>query len=72
MQAGKAIYADECAGCHTLDGSGIARLFPSLKGRASVQAAHADSLINVVLNGTLRRCDAWCADRPAMPYPAGT
>ena len=63
MQAGKAIYADECAACHTLDGSGIARLFPSLKGRASVQSAHADSLINVMLNGTRAAATGWCADR---------
>jgi mono/diheme cytochrome c family protein len=67
MQAGKAIYADECAACHTLDGSGIARLFPSLKGRASVQAAHADSLINVVLNGTRAAATPGAPTAPAMP-----
>ena len=67
MQAGKAIYADACAACHTLDGTGIFRLFPALKGRASVQSGHADSLIQVVLNGTRAAATRGEPTAPAMP-----
>jgi mono/diheme cytochrome c family protein len=35
MQAGQAIYDDQCSGCHAKDATGNARLFPALKGKVS-------------------------------------
>lgn len=52
MQTGAAIYADQCAGCHTFDGSGIARLLPALKGSPFVQQRQPTSLLRVVVDGT--------------------
>jgi len=51
MRAGEAIYLDNCAACHTSAGTGIAQLFPALKGSPSVQSADPASLIRVVLRG---------------------
>ncbi len=51
MRAGAAIYADNCAACHTAAGTGMPRLFPALKGSAVVQSASTASLLRVVLIG---------------------
>ncbi|HEX4173436.1 MAG TPA: cytochrome c [Acetobacteraceae bacterium] len=67
MQAGQAIYLDNCAGCHTIGGNGIARLFPTLKGSASVQSAKPDSVLQVILNGTRAVSTQWAPTGPAMP-----
>lgn len=67
MQAGKAIYNDQCAACHTKDGTGIARLFPSLKGRASLLSNHPDSLIHVILEGSRAVSTQAEPTAPAMP-----
>lgn len=52
MQAGAAIYADQCAACHGMDGTGIARLFPSLAGGAGVMSSEPVSVLHVILQGT--------------------
>ncbi len=52
MQAGEAIYVDQCSACHTISGSGIARLIPDLKGSPFVQQSEPDSLLHVILAGT--------------------
>jgi mono/diheme cytochrome c family protein len=67
MQAGAAIYTDECAACHTEEGAGIARLFPTLKGSPLVQSAEPTSLIHVVLNGSRAVATASAPSSPAMP-----
>jgi mono/diheme cytochrome c family protein len=51
MKVGAQIYADECSGCHKPDGSGIAALFPALKGSPAVQQTDPTSLLRVVLRG---------------------
>lgn len=51
MKAGAQIYADECAGCHRADGSGVTGLFPSLNGSAVVQQIDPTTLAHVVLRG---------------------
>lgn len=51
MIRGGAVYADECAACHTLRGVGQARLFPALKGSPEVQADNPTTLLRVVLQG---------------------
>jgi mono/diheme cytochrome c family protein len=67
MQAGAAIYTDECAACHTQDGAGIARLFPTLKGSPLVQSAEPTSLTHVVLEGSRAVATDAAPTAPAMP-----
>jgi mono/diheme cytochrome c family protein len=67
MQAGQAIYVDECSACHTRGGAGIPRLLPALKGAASVQQDSAISLIRVVLQGAQSAQTAHAVTGPAMP-----
>ncbi len=67
MQAGQAIYLDNCAACHTIGGDGIARLFPTLKGSASVQSWKPNSVLQVILNGTRAVSTQWAPTGPAMP-----
>lgn len=52
MKEGLAIYTDQCAACHTTGGTGITRLFPTLKGTPFVQSVEPTSLVHVVLEGT--------------------
>jgi mono/diheme cytochrome c family protein len=51
MKAGGQIYADECAGCHTRNGKGVAGLFPALNGSPAVQQDDPTTLLRVVLRG---------------------
>jgi len=51
MKAGAKIYADECSGCHTPNGKGVAGLFPALDGSPVVQQSDPTSLLRVVLRG---------------------
>jgi mono/diheme cytochrome c family protein len=67
MRAGSAIYADECAACHTMAGTGIARLFPTLKGSPFIQQYNAASLLHVVLQGTRAVATPAAPTGPAMP-----
>jgi mono/diheme cytochrome c family protein len=67
MRAGQAIYADNCAACHTDAGSGIARLFPTLKGSPSVQSADPTNLIRIVLQGAQSVATAAAPTGPSMP-----
>jgi mono/diheme cytochrome c family protein len=67
MKAGAQIYADECSGCHTADGKGIAGLFPSLNGAAVVQQTDPTTLMHVVLRGALSVATAKAPTGPAMP-----
>jgi mono/diheme cytochrome c family protein len=67
MQAGRAIYTDQCAACHTMDGTGIARLLPTLHGSPFVQQQKPDSLLRVVLDGTRAVSTELAPTGPAMP-----
>ncbi len=67
MQAGAAIYADNCAACHTSGGGGIARMFPALKGSAVVQSDSPTTLLRVVLIGAQAADTAAAPTGPAMP-----
>jgi mono/diheme cytochrome c family protein len=51
MQTGRAIYIDDCAGCHMDDGSGLRNAFPPLRHSSAIQAAKPSMLIAVVLEG---------------------
>jgi mono/diheme cytochrome c family protein len=48
---GAALYLDNCAGCHLAEGQGEPGAFPPLRQSTAVQAASADTLIGVILNG---------------------
>ncbi len=67
MKAGLAIYIDECAACHTMQGAGIARMLPTLKGSPSVQQQRPDSLVRVVLDGTRAVATELAPTGPGMP-----
>jgi mono/diheme cytochrome c family protein len=51
MVRGAAIYADNCAACHTMAGTGVAGMVPALKGSPGVQAPVAMNIIRTVLLG---------------------
>src|SRR5699024_6949998 len=51
MERGKAIYVDNCMGCHMADGSGQKNTFPPLRESSAIHAEKADTLIQVALAG---------------------
>ena len=67
MPAGGAIYADQCAACHTASGSGIVGLFPRLAGAPLVQQSDPTSLLHVVLHGNRAVATGFAPTGPAMP-----
>ena len=48
---GKAVYVDNCNGCHMDDGKGLAGIFPALAGSSAVQSENPDTLLHIVLAG---------------------
>lgn len=48
---GRDVYADDCSGCHLRSGEGQPGVFPPLKGSSAIQAAKADTLVRIVLDG---------------------
>jgi mono/diheme cytochrome c family protein len=67
MQQGQAIYNNQCAACHTVQGQGIVGLFPRLAAAPLVQQAQATSLIRVVLEGSRAVATDAAPTGPAMP-----
>jgi mono/diheme cytochrome c family protein/uncharacterized membrane protein YphA (DoxX/SURF4 family) len=67
MVAGQAIYKDNCAGCHTDDGTGIPRLFPRIAGSHAVQSDDPTTLIRTVLLGSQGAATAAAPTGPTMP-----
>jgi mono/diheme cytochrome c family protein len=51
MNAGEAIYRDQCSACHGLDGQGVPMLFPSLAQSSLAHANDPTSAIRLVLRG---------------------
>ncbi|MGN2253231.1 c-type cytochrome [Frateuria sp. GZRe12] len=51
LDRGAALYVDNCAGCHLKQGQGEIGAFPPLRQSSAVQAASADTLIGVILDG---------------------
>lgn len=64
---GASIYIDSCAACHRQNGQGASRVFPSLANNPMVLAAHPDSLIAVILNGSRLPSTAGAPSPLAMP-----
>ncbi|HEY1753209.1 MAG TPA: cytochrome c [Caulobacteraceae bacterium] len=52
MQAGAALYLDNCAACHRADGAGVPREFPPLKGNSNVQTGNPTTVDRFILSGT--------------------
>jgi mono/diheme cytochrome c family protein len=68
MDEGKALYVDDCAGCHMNDGAGVANAFPPLRASSAVQAAKPDLLVAVILQGA--RSPATSAKPTGLMMPA--
>jgi mono/diheme cytochrome c family protein len=51
MKAGQAIYRDQCAACHMIDGKGVANLFPSLADASVLRSRDPRTAIRLVLRG---------------------
>jgi mono/diheme cytochrome c family protein len=51
MRVGQAIYRDNCAACHTVEGAGIPQLFSALKSNPAVQSDDTTNVIRIVLQG---------------------
>jgi mono/diheme cytochrome c family protein len=67
MEAGSAIYRDQCSACHGLDGHGTPLLFPSLAESSLVRADNPGTLIRVVLRGARSVSTASEPTAPGMP-----
>lgn len=67
MISGQAIYRDTCSACHGSDGSGVAGLFPALKGAPAIQSIQPTSLIHAVLRGARSVATDGAPTGPAMP-----
>jgi mono/diheme cytochrome c family protein len=67
MKAGQAIYRDQCAACHKIDGGGVADMFPALRAAPSVRAADSTSLIRVVVDGAKSASTDGAPTGPGMP-----
>jgi mono/diheme cytochrome c family protein len=67
MKVGAAIYADECAGCHTMNGRGSSGLFPLLDGSPVVQQTDPTTLLHVVLRGARSTATDEAPTGAAMP-----
>lgn len=51
MKAGEAIYRDQCAACHMIDGKGVSHLFPSLTDASVLRSRDPRTAIRLVLRG---------------------
>jgi len=52
MAAGEAIYVDQCAACHAVDGKAAPTYFPPLPGAAVTQSIDPTTVIRFILSGT--------------------
>jgi mono/diheme cytochrome c family protein len=67
MLAGEAIYRDQCAACHQIDGKGVARLFPSLADSSLARSDDPTSLLHLVLRGSRSVATKHEPTGPGMP-----
>jgi mono/diheme cytochrome c family protein len=52
MAAGQAIYVDDCAACHAVDGKAAPTDFPPLPGAAVTQQTDPTTIVRFILSGT--------------------
>jgi mono/diheme cytochrome c family protein len=67
MQAGAAIYRDQCSACHGLEGRGIPLLFPSLADSSLARSTDPTTSIRIVLRGARSVATAAEPTAPGMP-----
>jgi mono/diheme cytochrome c family protein len=67
MKAGGAIYRDQCAACHALDGKGVSGLFPSLAESGVLRSSDPRSAIRIVLRGARSVATDKSPGAPGMP-----
>lgn len=67
MTAGRAIYEDNCTGCHSGAGTGAPGLFPRLAGSPDVQSDDPTTLIGAVLFGSQAAATPDAPTGPTMP-----
>ena len=67
MVAGQAIYRDQCAACHQIDGKGVPQLFPSLAESSGVRSRDATTLIRIIVRGARSVATAQEPTAPGMP-----
>lgn len=67
MQAGAAIYRDQCSACHKIDGSGAPYLIPNLAGSAAVASREPTTLLQVILRGAQSVATREEPTAPQMP-----
>lgn len=67
MKAGHAIYRDQCAACHMIDGKGVAHLFPSLADASVVRSSDPRTAIRLVLRGARTVATDGEPTAPGMP-----
>jgi mono/diheme cytochrome c family protein len=67
MKAGHAIYRDQCAACHMIDGKGVPRLFPSLADASVVRSSDPRTAIRLVLRGARTVATDGEPTAPGMP-----
>jgi cytochrome c553 len=67
MQQGRAIWEDECSACHRMNGEGVARFFPTLKGNPNLQQRNPTTVLHFILAGTRRSPTAGAPTPLSMP-----
>jgi mono/diheme cytochrome c family protein len=67
MQAGGAIYRDQCSACHGLDGHGVPQLFPSVADSSLSRSSDPSTSIRIVLRGARSVATATEPTGPGMP-----
>jgi mono/diheme cytochrome c family protein len=67
MRAGQAIYRDQCAACHMIDGKGVSQLFPSLADASMLRSTDPRSAIRLVLRGVRSVATKEEPTAPGMP-----
>ena len=50
---GALVYLDNCAACHRPDGRGYDRVFPALAGNPVVEARSPESVVSIILRGSI-------------------
>ena len=67
MKSGAAIYRDVCSACHSLDGNGVASLFPALAQSSTVASDDPQTAIRVILRGARSVSTKAEPTSPGMP-----
>ena len=67
MKAGEAIFRDQCSACHSIDGRGVAQLFPSLADSSMLRSRDPRSAIRLVLRGARSVATNAEPTAPGMP-----